>query len=368
MSAAAGAGAEAAAELAATAGASAAEVAAAGAAADFAACSSAVTAAGGMGAEAAATGAAAAGGAEVAAAGTAGAATAATAAEAVAMGEVALNFGLSGFSNMAASAVTNPIDVVKVKLQLDKSKGSVMQRCWRMVREEGMTGLFSRGLVASMVREGVYGTIRLGAYDSIKNQLHSYGVKEDWLGAKVLAAGTAGAIGSAVGAPTELVKVKMQATGWTKSEKPFSSTLCCWRRVARTEGLKGLFCGSKAFVVRSSVLTGAQIPSYEVSKHWLKEEAQFSEGTALHLTASMAAGFVATAACSPFDFIKTRMMNEGAKYDYNTLKCLTQSVRAEGPLSLYNGAFANWMRLGPHTIVTFLVYERAREFMGVVPM
>ena len=285
------------------------------------------------------------------------------------MSELALNFGLSGFSNMAAAAVTNPIDVLKVKLQLDKDKGGgAVSRCLKLAREEGAAGLFTRGLAASLMREGVYGTIRLGAYDSIKAQLHKAGLPDDSVVGKVVAAGTAGALGSAVGTPTELVKVKMQATGWTESEKPFTSTLCCWKRVFRTEGISGLFCGAKAFVVRSSVLTGAQIPSYEVSKHYLKEHGILAEGTNLHLTASMAAGFVATAACSPFDFIKTRMMNEGARYDYSSWKCFTESVKREGLLSLYKGAFANWLRLGPHTIVTFLVYERMRDFFGVRPV
>ena len=112
-------------------------------------------------------------------------------------------------------------------------------------------------------------------------------------------------------------------------------------------GVRGLFCGAKAFVVRSSVLTGSQIPSYEVSKHWLKEGGYLPEGTGLHLTASMMAGFVATATCSPFDCVKTRMMNEGALYDYSSMKCFTESVKNEGVLSLYKGAFANWLRLGP---------------------
>lgn len=223
-------------------------------------------------------------------------------------------------ASQAAATVTNPIDVVKVKLQLDnqtlgaaETGQSVTQRCWQMVRKEGAVGLFTRGLAASLVREGVYGTIRLGAYDAIKGRLSSAGIDQDYMATKVLAAGTAGAIGSAIGAPTELVKVKMQATGWKAGDKPFKSTLCCWRRVARTEGLKGLFCGSSSFVVRSSVLTGSQIPSYEMSKHWIINEGYMKEGTALHLVASMIAGGVATIACSPFDFVKTRMMNEGSK-------------------------------------------------------
>ena len=57
-------------------------------------------------------------------------------------------------ASQAAATVTNPIDVVKVKLQLDnqtlgaaETGQSVTQRCWQMVRKEGAVGLFTRGLV-----------------------------------------------------------------------------------------------------------------------------------------------------------------------------------------------------------------------------
>ena len=71
---------------------------------------------------------------------------------------------------------------------------------------------------------------------------------------------------------------------------------------------------------------------------------------------------------SPANSRAPRRTNAPSQYGYSNLRCLTESVKAEGILSLYNGAFANYMRLGPHTIVTFLVYERAREFIGIKPV
>ena len=44
-----------------------------------------------------------------------------------------------------------------------------------------------------------------------------------------------------------------------------------------------------------------------------------------------------------------------------------QTVRAEGLRGLYKGFIPNWIRIGPHTIITFLVYERLRLWSGLRP-
>jgi hypothetical protein len=61
----------------------------------------------------------------------------------------------------------------------------------------------------------------------------------------------------------------------------------------------------------------------------------------VHLSAALAAGFAATVASSPFDVIKSRIMNQpvdaggqGILYK-GLLDCAAKSVRAEGLLSLY---------------------------------
>ena len=42
------------------------------------------------------------------------------------------------------------------------------------------------------------------------------------------------------------------------------------------------------------------------------------------------------------------------------LDCAFKTVAAEGPLGLYKGAGAHFLRVGPHTVLTFLILEQAR--------
>lgn len=45
-----------------------------------------------------------------------------------------------------------------------------------------------------------------------------------------------------------------------------------------------------------------------------------------------------------------------------------QIVRREGVLSLWRGWLPSWVRLGPHTCISLLVFERLRKVAGLEPI
>ena len=52
----------------------------------------------------------------------------------------------------------------------------------------------------------------------------------------------------------------------------------------------------------------------------------------------------------------------------SAIDCFLQTLRSEGALGLYKGFVPNWMRIGPHTIVTFFVFEQLRKLVGMEPV
>lgn len=67
-----------------------------------------------------------------------------------------------------------------------------------------------------------------------------------------------------------------------------------------------------------------------------------------HLVAAVISGLVTTAASSPIDVIKTRVMTEisrGAMFN-GPVDCIVKSVKAEGVAVLYRGFMPNYMRIG----------------------
>ena len=81
-----------------------------------------------------------------------------------------------------------------------------------------------------------------------------------------------------------------------------------------------------------------------------------SEDVKTHLGASVGAGFVATTVCSPFDVVKTRLMSGEGKEGLGVL--LGRVWRTEGVGWMFRGWVPSFVRLGPHTVATFLFLEQ----------
>lgn len=245
---------------------------------------------------------------------------------------------------------------------------------WFCPYEQSINNLFAcLRLLPSMMREGSYSTIRLGAYEPLKFKLGATDIAHTPLWKKIVAGAMSGTIGSAIATPTDLVKVRFQALGPGKKSE-YRHTFHAFWKIAQKEGVRGLWTGVGPTVQRAAILTAAQIPSYDHTKHTLLNAQLMEEGPALHGVSSVIAGFVTALSTSPFDVVKTRMMNQkkdasGKPLVYrNTIHCIGKIVRHEGLLGLYKGFIPNWMRIGPHTIVTFFVFERLRYLVGMSPV
>jgi hypothetical protein len=93
-------------------------------------------------------------------------------------------------------------------------------------RNEGVLTLWKRGLVASMLREGSYSSIRMGLYGPIRSKLVN-DEKEVPLSKKILAGLLSGGIGSCFVNPTDVVKIRIQGEIRVKGRKKVHSLV--WR-------------------------------------------------------------------------------------------------------------------------------------------
>ena len=103
---------------------------------------------------------------------------------------------------------------------------------------------------------------------------------------KIAAGATAGALGSGIANPTDLVKVRMQAQGITPSAHYYSNMWQAFVHIYRAEGVRGLYKGVGPTTQRATLLTASQLASYDhikhslLSWHWL----HFHEGIVTHFT------------------------------------------------------------------------------------
>lgn len=86
----------------------------------------------------------------------------------------------------------------------------------------------------------------------------------------------------------------------------------------------------------------------------------FKDNLLTHFTASLSAGVVATTITMPLDVLKTRLMNAKPGEYKSIFDCL-KHVLMVGPAGLFKGFIPAFVRLGPHTILTFVFLEQLKR-------
>lgn len=137
--------------------------------------------------------------------------------------------------------------------------------------------------------------------------------------------------------------------------------------MAREEGVATLWRGTTPTVARAMVLNAAQLGGYAQAKETLKATGWFGDTYYLHFAASLIAAVVCTAVSIPIDISKTRLQTmkklPDGTYPYRgTLDVMSKVVRSEGLFALWKGFTPYFLRLGPHTIITFMLLEQMRKY------
>jgi hypothetical protein len=105
----------------------------------------------------------------------------------------------------------------------------------------------------------------------------------------------------------------MQADGMGvgASAKPrYRGFIHALQDIVRTEGFAGLYKGVGPNSGRATVLAATELSTYDAAKSYLVSAGLLTEGFSLHFTTALIAGFVSAAASSPFDVVKSRVMNQ----------------------------------------------------------
>lgn len=89
----------------------------------------------------------------------------------------------------------------------------------------------------------------------------------------------------------------------------------------------------------------------------------FEDNPSLHFISSLIAGAMATTLTQPLDVLKTRVMN-AKPGEFNGLMDVIKITARLGPLGFFKGFVPAFIRLGPQTIITFLLLEQLRLNFG----
>lgn len=273
------------------------------------------------------------------------------------------------FHSANTTATLLPHDSIRVSPPPQPPRVGPISVGVRIVQAEGVAALFS-GVSATVLRQTLYSTTRMGLYDVLKQKWSDPASGNMPLTRKIVAGLVAGGIGAAVGNPADVAMVRMQADGRLPpaQRRNYSGVVDAITRMSKQEGVTSLWRGSALTVNRAMIVTASQLASYDQIKEAILEKGIMKDGLGTHVTASFAAGFVAAVASNPVDVIKTRVMNmkvePGQAPPYSgAIDCALKTVKAEGPMALYKGFIPTISRQGPFTVVLFVTLEQVRKLL-----
>ncbi|KAI9355985.1 mitochondrial carrier domain-containing protein [Zopfochytrium polystomum] len=267
-----------------------------------------------------------------------------------------------GVAAMAAAAVSHPLDTLKIRMQTSTTKSSVLSKLVAVIRNEGISALYA-GLSASLLRQALYSTARFSVNDAVKVKLGVDQNGQTSIIKRLTAAVLGGLAGGILGTPADVANVRMQDDGRLPpaQRRGYKNAVDGLVRIGREEGLVALFRGWVPNTTRAAFMTAAQIVSYDTFKIKLLTTGLFKDNIYTHFTASCLAGLVATTVTSPFDVLKTRLMVVPKGTYSGSLDAAVKIFNSEGPLAFYKGWVPAFTRHGPHTVLTFVAYEKLKS-------
>lgn len=273
----------------------------------------------------------------------------------------ALPFINGGTAGMVATSVIQPIDMIKVRLQLagEGTTGGPKPTPIGITRDiiaQGKVLDLYTGLSAGLLRQAVYTTARLGFFDTFMKSISARAEEKQrkvtfW--ERAGAGLTAGGLAAMVGNPADLALIRMQSDGLKpKADRAnYKSVVDALGRIAKSEGVGAWWAGAYPTVVRAMALNFGQLAFFSEAKSQLKETSLGPR--AQTLTASAIAGFFASFFSLPFDFVKTRLQKQSrgpdGKLPYaGMFDCFQKVFREEGALRFYRGFSTYYVRIAPH--------------------
>lgn len=269
-----------------------------------------------------------------------------------------INGGLAG---IVATTVVQPIDMVKVRLQLagegvrSGTRASSLSITKEIISAGKVTDLYT-GLSAGLLRQAIYTTARIGFFDTLMQtftdkalaQGKGVGFKE-----RASAGLMAGGLAATLGNPADLALIRMQSDGMKPliERKNYSSVFAALTCIAKNEGVGALWAGATPTVGRAMALNFGQLAFFSEAKERLSDTSMNPKFQTLG--ASAIAGFFASFFSLPFDFTKTRLQKQvkgdDGKLPYRGMfDCFAKVAREEGVFRFYRGFGTYYVRIAPH--------------------
>jgi len=279
-------------------------------------------------------------------------------------------FVCGGMAGTAGIVVSQPLDVVRIRLQTSLRHaqiGSEGQRCSHgviscvtgILRTEGVRGLY-KGIAAPVATSGMRTAIVFLSYDVA---LKSMGTSSSSARPRQLA--LAGLCSALVAAPlttvSEHIKIRAQTSRPINTASVVGLEWDIFKNIWRREGLRGLACGAQLTAMREGAYRSIYFSSYEVLARMMAGDRE-QRPAWVSLWAGGLAGMAPWAITYPIDVLKTHWQSERRFGATTIFSMLRNGLALEGPGWLGRGLSPTLMRAVIMNAAVWSIYEQLRGF------
>jgi len=278
-------------------------------------------------------------------------------------------FVTGSLSGMFATCCIQPMDMIKVRIQLGAAEGgstSPFTIASTMIKEEGFMSLYS-GLSAGLTRQVVYTGARLGLFDIFTDMSKDKAYDSvPGFAKKSFCALGAGGIAAVLGNPADLALIRMQSDSMLPAaeRRNYSGVGHALSSIASQEGPLALFKGAMPTATRAMALNFGMLAFNAQAKEML-QGAGLPSGVQV-FGASAIAGFAASAFSLPFDFVKTQIQKmkpdpvTGEMPFKGPIDCAMKQVKMGGITRLWAGFPTYYFRIAPHAMITLIAQDQVK--------
>ncbi|KAJ8772469.1 hypothetical protein K2173_027646 [Erythroxylum novogranatense] len=275
-------------------------------------------------------------------------------------------FIAGGIAGAASRTATAPLDRLKVVMQVQTTRASLVPAIKKICKEDGLLGFF-RGNGLNVVKVAPESAIKFYAYEMLKNMICDMkGEDKSDIGAggRLFAGGMAGAVAQTAIYPLDLVKTRLQTSACEGGRAPNLGVLT--KDIWVHEGPRAFYKGLVPSLLGIIPYAGIDLAAYEtlkdMSRTYILHDTE--PGPLVQLGCGTISGALGATCVYPLQVIRTRLQaqrsNSATAYK-GMSDVFWRTLQNEGCRGFYKGLFPNLLKVVPAASITYMVYEAMKK-------
>lgn len=274
-------------------------------------------------------------------------------------------FIAGGIAGATSRTATAPLDRLKVMLQVQTTRSSVVSAVTTIWKQDNIRGFF-RGNGLNVVKVAPESAIKFYAFEMLKKVIGDAQGNNSDIGAagRLLAGGVAGGIAQTAIYPMDLIKTRLQTCASEGGRAPKLGTLT--KNIWIQEGPRAFYRGLLPSVIGMIPYAGIDLAVYDTLKDMSKKYIihDSDPGPLVQLGCGTISGTLGATCVYPLQVIRTRLQAQSSNSSdayKGMFDAFCRTFQHEGFRGFYKGLLPNLLKVVPAASITYMVYESMKK-------